>query len=102
MAGAVVGLTLSASLVVASQMLPARAGSAGLVITSGTGGGVHVSDESLDLGFDPAQEGGISRVYDLATDPQRTVSRGPAPGDTVLNSYVHHTRRGHSGRRSAG
>ena len=101
MAGAVVGLTLSASLVVASQMLPARAGSAGLVITSGTGGVVHVSDESLDLVFDPAQEGGISRVYDLATDPQRTVSLGPAPGYTVFNTYVYNTGWANIGRGSA-
>jgi hypothetical protein len=38
--------------------------------------------------FDRNQAGGISRLYDLATDPGRTANLGPQPGYTVFNSYL--------------
>jgi len=49
---------------------------------------VDVSDGSTALVFDPAQEGGIAQVYDLATDPGRTVNVGPPAGYTLFNTYV--------------
>ena len=38
--------------------------------------------------FDRGQGGGISKLYDLATDPGRTHNLGPQPGYTVFNSYL--------------
>jgi hypothetical protein len=34
------------------------------------------------------QAGGISKLYDLATDPKRTANLGPQPGYSVFNSYL--------------
>jgi len=62
--------------------------SAGLVATVGPSGMVDVSDGAIDIVFDPAQEGGISQVYELSTDPGRTVNIGPAPGYTLFDMYV--------------
>ncbi len=101
MAAAVVAFTLPATLSVASHMLLARAGSAGLAVTTGTGGVIDVSDVSVDLVFDPAQEGGISRVYDLTTDPGRTVNVGPPSGYTVFNTYVNNGGWANIGRGTA-
>jgi len=38
--------------------------------------------------FDRNQAGGISRLYDLATDARRTVNLGPQAGYSVFNSYL--------------
>ena len=85
MAAAVMLVPLVSALV--TTTLTARAG-AGLTATIGAGGAIDVSDGSVDMVFDPAQEGGISQLYDLGSDPGRTVNLGPPAGFTVFDMYV--------------
>ena len=84
----VAALVLLVNGAVADGVLPARAAAAGLVTTIGAGGVIEVSDGSFDVFFDPAQQGGIARVYDLTTDPGRTVNVGPPAGYTLFDTYV--------------
>jgi len=61
----------------------------GLKVTVLAGGAVEVTDNAVfDAVFDPAQEGGITRLYDPSADPGRANNLGPPAGYTVFNTYL--------------
>jgi hypothetical protein len=51
---------------------------------------IEVNDgNSFAVVFDRNDGGGITKLYDLASDPGRTRNLGPQPGYTVFNSYLY-------------
>src|SRR5438270_2758177 len=70
-----------------ASLITARA-AAGLSATVGAGGTIEVSDGAVDMVFDPSQEGGISQLYDLTSDPAKTANIGPPAGFTLFDLYV--------------
>jgi hypothetical protein len=85
----VVGLLVIATLGQAFIASASASSPAGLKVSSLAGGAIEVTDDAVfDVVFDPAQEGGITRLYNPTADPSRANNLGPAAGYTVFDTYL--------------